>query len=240
MKLTKKGYLFLSIFILVLLVSVSVYAYVASQRVRDFVGKLISKQPTSTTTSSPTPGLTPVPNASPSPNATLSPTPNVQASSDIEIKSNILQGILKNPEWRKNEIEIKVVNGSVDIRGAVSDKAQLPQIEQFIRSLTGVKQVSMFLEVKAESATDLSPLPSPSPSTTSTENPNETLAKEVEFACYKTDAFEIKNIKFSAKDGQIVLSGKVRNKAERLLAERVTKEVAGVKSVINELEVKLN
>jgi osmotically-inducible protein OsmY len=106
--------------------------------------------------------------------------------------------------------------------------------------VSGVKQVGLFLEVKPDTTTS-SLVPTPLPSqVNSVEKSNELLAKEVEFACYKTDAIEIKNIKISAKDGEITLSGKVRSRAEKLLAERISKEVPGVKSVNNELEVKLN
>ena len=104
----------------------------------------------------------------------------------------------------------------------------------FIRSLSGVKTLTNSLEVKPIDLSTISPTVSPK------ENPDDLLVKEIEFACYKTDAFEIKTMKFSVKDGQVTLSGKVRSRAEKLLAERVTKEIIGVKSITNDLEVKQN
>lgn len=232
LKLTRKGYLIISVVILILLTSGAIYAYISSQTVRDLVGKLTSQGSKAiNNTPSPTPISSPVSNSSPTPIAS----PISTNMADAEIKSNILQGILKNPEWRKNEIETKVINGNVELKGFVGDIAQIPQVEQFVRSISGVKQVIVSLEVRPDPTTTSSPTPI---ATTSPENSSETLAKEVEFACYKTDAFEIKTMKFSVNDGQVTLSGKVRSRAEKLLAERVAKEVTGVKSVINDLEVK--
>lgn len=228
MKLTRKGYFIILGFILVLILSGAIYAYISSPTIRHLVSKLFSSTPTP----NPTTSITPTPNPSPS----SVPTP---AITDTEIKLSVLQAIMKNSEWRKNEIDVQVNNGNVELKGFVFDKNQPTQIEQFIRSINGVKKISALLEVKTDTTlTSVNPAtPSPSP-TKSPETSNETLAKEVEFACYKTDAFEIKTMKFSAEEGQITLSGKVRSRAEKLLAERIAKEVQGVKSVTNDLEIK--
>ncbi len=236
LKLTRKGYLIISVCVLVLVLCGTIYAYISSQIVRDLVGKLIGQQSktTNTTSSVPTPSFSPiassVPNSSPTPHPSTSPT----NTTDVELKSNILQAIIKNPEWRKNEIEIFVNNGAVTLKGVINDQNQRTAIEMFIRSLSGVKTLTNSLEVKPIDLSTISPTVSPK------ENPDDLLVKEIEFACYKTDAFEIKTMKFSVKDGQVTLSGKVRSRAEKLLAERVTKEIIGVKSITNDLEVKQN
>lgn len=220
MKLTKKGYVVIVSCILILLLSSSVYIYVAFPSVRSVVDKLISRSASSTPTS--TPVSTPV----------STPTNSINLS-DSEIKSAILQGILKNPEWRKNDIEISVANGDVTLKGSISDKFQSDTLEKFVANIKGVKATHSNLEIKVSSN------PTPTPSITNPqENSDERLAKEVEFACYKSDAFELKTMKITAKDGQITISGEVRSRAEKLLAERIAKEVPGVKSVSIDLEIK--
>ncbi|MBL8195389.1 MAG: BON domain-containing protein, partial [Blastocatellia bacterium] len=158
---------------------------------------------------------------------------NIQLS-DAEIKANLLQAILKNSDWRKDELEITVNNGTVVLTGQIIDAAHQTGLEQLARTTTGVKTVSSKLTVSSINN-------SASNSTSAiNESSDEKLAKEIEFACYKTDAFNLKTIKISAKDGLVILSGEVRSQAEKLLAEHIAKETIGVKNVTNTLEVKEN
>ncbi|MBN8722151.1 MAG: BON domain-containing protein [Acidobacteria bacterium] len=229
MKLTKKGYLVISGIVIVLILSGSLYLYFSSPKVRDWVRKQISSQnnvatsnPTSTPANTPinTPANVPISN-------------NIQLS-DAEIKANLLQAILKNSDWRKDELEITVNNGTVVLTGQIIDAAHQTGLEQLARTTTGVKTVSSKLTVSSINN-------SASNSTSAiNESGDEKLAKEIEFACYKTDAFNLKTIKISAKDGLVILSGEVRSQAEKLLAEHIAKETIGVKNVTNTLEVKEN
>lgn len=229
MKLTKKGYLVISGIVIVLILSGSLYLYFSSPKVRDWVRKQISSQnnvatsnPTSTPANTPinTPANVPISN-------------NIQLS-DAEIKANLLQAILKNSDWRKDELEITVNNGTVVLTGQIIDAAHQTGLEQLARTTTGVKTVSSKLTVSSINN-------SASNSTSAiNESSDEKLAKEIEFACYKTDAFNLKTIKISAKDGLVILSGEVRSQAEKLLAEHIAKETIGVKNVTNTLEVKEN
>ncbi|MBK7995705.1 MAG: BON domain-containing protein [Blastocatellia bacterium] len=229
MKLTKKGYLVISGIVIVLILSGSLYLYFSSPKVRDWVRKQISSQnnvatsnPTSTPANTPinTPANVPISN-------------NIQLS-DAEIKANLLQAILKNSDWRKDELEITVNNGTVVLTGQIIDAAHQTGLEQLAHTTTGVKTVSSKLTVSSINN-------SASNSTSAiNESSDEKLAKEIEFACYKTDAFNLKTIKISAKDGLVILSGEVRSQAEKLLAEHIAKETIGVKNVTNTLEVKEN
>ena len=45
----------------------------------------------------------------------------------------------------------------------------------------------------------------------------------------------LKDVQIRSQDGSVFLSGKVGSRAERLLAERVTQSVEGVKKVVNSL-----
>jgi osmotically-inducible protein OsmY len=217
MRLTKKGYVVITSCILILLLSGSIYLYAAFPSVRSLVNNLIGSLRSTT----------------PTPTSTSTPSNNVPNLSDSEIKSAILQGILKNSEWRKNEIDISVTNGEVTLKGSIDDKTQSDAFEKFVSTIKGIKTIHNNLQINTSSST---PIPTATPIVQ--ENSDERLAKEVEFACYKTDAFEIKNMKISAKDGQITISGEVRSRAEKLLAERIAKEVPGVKSVSIDLEIK--
>lgn len=63
------------------------------------------------------------------------------------------------------------------------------------------------------------------------------MAQRVEQALSRTDAIETRSIVVEARGGTIHLTGRVRSRAEKLLAERLALEVEGVRDVVNELEV---
>lgn len=221
MKLTKKGYLVISGIVVILILSGTGYLYFSSPKLRDWVWKqLSSKNNVATSNPTSTPANTPA-NTSNSNNIALS---------DAEIKATLLQAILKNPDWRKDELEITVSNGAVVLAGQIIDAAHQTGLEQLARTTTGVKTVSSKLIVSSTSNS----------TSVISESTDEKLAKEIEFTCYKTDAFNLKTIKISAKDGLVILSGEVRSQAEKLLAEHIAKETIGVKNVTNTLEVKEN
>jgi osmotically-inducible protein OsmY len=70
-----------------------------------------------------------------------------------------------------------------------------------------------------------------------TEDPGAQLARKVEFELYSTDAFDLRHIEITAGGGEVRLGGSVRSLAERLLAERIARDVAGVDTVVDDLEV---
>lgn len=63
------------------------------------------------------------------------------------------------------------------------------------------------------------------------------LGRRIEFELFTTGAFDMQAIDVAVVDGQVTLSGAVRAEAERVLAERIAEEVAGVTQVVNELRI---
>jgi osmotically-inducible protein OsmY len=57
----------------------------------------------------------------------------------------------------------------------------------------------------------------------------------VEFELYATKAVALEDVQVRSQDGSVYLSGEVGSRAEKLLAERVTQSVEGVKKVVNNL-----
>jgi osmotically-inducible protein OsmY len=70
---------------------------------------------------------------------------------------------------------------------------------------------------------------------TSPESADDRLARRVEFELYSTRAVSLKNVQIRSHDGTVILTGPVTSRAEKLLAERVTQSVEGVKRVVNNL-----
>ena len=71
--------------------------------------------------------------------------------------------------------------------------------------------------------------------TGSPETVDDKLARRVEFELYSTRAVPLKNVQIRSQDGTVILTGSVASRAEKLLAERVTQTVDGVKRVVNNL-----
>ena len=69
------------------------------------------------------------------------------------------------------------------------------------------------------------------------EPPKDELAKRVEFELYSSRAFDLPAIQVHSNQGTVILDGQVRSNAEKLLAERLARDVDGVKNVRNNLSV---
>jgi len=151
-------------------------------------------------------------------------------SADAEIKARVLDALWGQAELRKQNITPAVSGGVVTFSGEVDSPQHKAALEQLGRQIPGVKQVINNVTVRmsqssgaADHAAEL--------------DPDRQLAKKVEFALYQTDAFDLKLMTITARDGRVRLSGNVRSLAEKLLAERLAREVEGVTEVINELTI---
>ncbi|MBI4469528.1 MAG: BON domain-containing protein [Acidobacteria bacterium] len=147
---------------------------------------------------------------------------------DAEVRAAILETILKSPELRSQGIEVVVTEKTVTIMGNVETPMQRATLEQLASGLAGTRQLNMTVGVRAATVA----IPSAASSDTDARLP-----REVEFALYKTDAFDVKTLKVSSQDRTIHLAGTVRNLAEKLLAERIARDVPDVRAVQNDLEV---
>jgi osmotically-inducible protein OsmY len=74
-----------------------------------------------------------------------------------------------------------------------------------------------------------------STATVGPESPDDKLAGRVEFELYATKAVALKDVQIRSQDGSVFLGGKVGSRAEKLLAEKVTQSVEGVRKVVNNL-----
>jgi osmotically-inducible protein OsmY len=123
-----------------------------------------------------------------------------------------------------------VSGGVVTFSGEVDAPQHQAALEQVGQQIPGVNQVVNNVTVKT-------PLSNGTTGQVTNLNPDKELAEKVEFALYQTDAFDLKLMTIIARAGRVQLSGNVRSVAEKLLAERIAREVDGVTEVINELTV---
>ncbi|MCS6807110.1 MAG: BON domain-containing protein [Acidobacteriota bacterium] len=161
-------------------------------------------------------------------------------SSDTSIEAQLYKALFSQADLRRQNVTTVVSGGVVTFSGEVESAELKAALDRLGQQIPGVKQVVNNTTVKSPSATSSTPPATPLPSATTLVDADEQLAKQVEFALYRTDAFELKYMVVTSRGGRIRLSGSVRSIAEKLLAERVAREVKGVTDVVNELTIEVS
>ena len=140
---------------------------------------------------------------------------------DLEIKTLVLDQLGRSPELKDKQIKVQVSKRIVTLDGAVDTPAQKRAVEQMALQAPGVQGLAGQLTVANAAAVP--------------ESADDKLARRVEFELYSTRALPLQSVQIRSQDGTVILTGPVTSRAEKLLAERVTQSVDGVKRVINNL-----
>jgi osmotically-inducible protein OsmY len=140
---------------------------------------------------------------------------------DLEIKTIVIDQLAQSPELREKRLTVRVNKRIVTLDGAVDSPAQKRGAEQIVLQVPGVQGIAGQISVANV--------------TGSPEAVEDKLARRVEFELYSTRAVPLKNVQIRSQDGTVILTGGVGSRAEKLLAERVTQSVDGVKRVVNNL-----
>lgn len=141
---------------------------------------------------------------------------------DLELKTKINDSIAKDPSLNKQGIRAEVDRLGVTLHGKVRSAEQKYRAERHAWGFSEVKQVNNRLSVEEDPTA---------------ENPDDKLARRVEFELYSTRSFDLDPINIRSNGGTVTMSGRVRSTAERLLAEKIAERIEGVKSVQNHLTV---
>ena len=140
---------------------------------------------------------------------------------DLEIKTIVIDQLARSPELKDKRFTVQVSRRVVTLDGAVDSPAQKRAAEQLVLQAPGVQGLAGDISVAN--------------ATGSPETVDDKLARRVEFELYSTRAVPLKNVQIRSQDGTVFLTGGVASRAEKLLAERVTQTVDGVKRVVNNL-----
>ena len=140
---------------------------------------------------------------------------------DLEIKTLVIDQLAQNSDLKDKRFTVQVTKRTVTLDGAVDSPAQKRVAEQIALQVPGVQGLAGNLSLASAQG--------------STDSPDEKLARRVEFELYSTRAIPLKNVQIRSQEGTVSLGGGVTTRAEKLLAERVTQSVEGVKRVVNNL-----
>lgn len=142
---------------------------------------------------------------------------------DLEIRTLVIDALSKNTEFRDKRIEVQVDGAKVTLSGVVETPSQRSLAEQMALGISGVRIVSNNLQLASGQTVPAS------------QSQDEKLARSVEFELYSTKAIPLNSLQIHARDGIVTLTGTVRARAEKLLAEKVAASVDGVGRVVNNL-----
>jgi osmotically-inducible protein OsmY len=140
---------------------------------------------------------------------------------DLEIKTLVIDQLGQSPELKDKRLTVQVNKRIVTLDGAVDTPAQKRGAEQIALQAPGAQGLAGQLTVAQTAAVP--------------ETADDKLARRVEFELYSTRALPLQSVQIRAQDGTVSLTGPVTSRAEKLLAERVTQSVDGVKRVVNNL-----
>jgi osmotically-inducible protein OsmY len=139
---------------------------------------------------------------------------------DLEIKTLVIDQLARSPELKDRTLTVQVSKKVVSLEGAVETPAQKRAAEQIALQTPGVQGLAGQIAVANAAAVP--------------ETADDRLARRVEFELYSTRALP-QGVQVRSQDGTVSLTGPVTSRAEKLLAERVTQSVDGVKRVVNNL-----
>ncbi len=142
---------------------------------------------------------------------------------DLEIKTLVIDQLARSPELKDRTLAVQVSKKVVTLDGAVDTPAQKRAAEQIALQVPGVQGLAGQVTVANAAAAP--------------ESADDKLARRVEFELYSTRALPLQSVQIRSQDGTVILTGPVTSRAEKLLAERVTQSVDGVKRVVNNLSV---
>jgi osmotically-inducible protein OsmY len=153
---------------------------------------------------------------------------------DLEIQADLREKLAASEELRGQQIQVAVKDRVVTLNGQVETPAQKTGAEQVARAVSNVANVTNNLAVGNPAATQTAV-----PGVPEAAMKDKELTRQVSFALFnaRDNFLNAGAIKAECRDAEVTLTGTVASRAERALAERIAREVVGVKSVNNQLTV---
>ncbi len=153
---------------------------------------------------------------------------------DLEIRADLNEKLAMSQALQGQSIQANVQDRTVTLAGRVETPAQKTGAEQLARSVPNVVDVVNNLEVSNPAAGQ-----NETPGVPEATSKNKDLTNRVLFALFneRENFADVGAIKVAAREGSVTLTGSVVSRAEKALAERIARDVDGVKSVGNQLGV---
>lgn len=148
-------------------------------------------------------------------------------SDDNIITGRVGRRLTADPDVKRYQIDVDTLDGVVTLRGKVESETMKASAEKIARDTDGVRNVVNELVVEDQDGDERR----------QENNADLNIKTAVGRALTGDDDVRRVNVDVDVTDGVVTLSGVVHNEAEAAEAERLAREVEGVKEVRNELKV---
>jgi osmotically-inducible protein OsmY len=145
-----------------------------------------------------------------------SPTP----PSDYDLQQSVYDELLADPRLEKTAITVQASTGHVTLSGSVPTLYQKRVAEGDAKDVVGTAWVTNMLDATAVERSDIA------------------ILADVQFELSSDYALDPALVAASVKDGVVTLTGEVEAVWEKSHATDVVSRISGVKSVVNDIEVK--
>ena len=148
--------------------------------------------------------------------------------SDAWIESKIKSALLFHRSVSASRTTVSVKDGVVTLSGTASSAAQKELTAEYAQDIEGVKAVKNGMKV----------VPEQPPRTMSETLDDASITAQVKAALLTHRSTSALKTKVVTRNGIVTLAGDAKNQAEKDLVTKITRDINGVKSVVNDMEVK--
>lgn len=145
--------------------------------------------------------------------------------SDQALKQQVESELRWDPQFNEADIAVSVKEGTVMLTGFVHAFGDKYDVEQAVKRVLGVAAVANDLEVRLQDHD---------------QRPDPEIARDVVAALRTQIPTEHEHIKTIVKDARVTLEGEVSWHYQRDRAEDLARRVKGVKSVLNQLRLRVH
>jgi hyperosmotically inducible periplasmic protein len=149
--------------------------------------------------------------------------------SDGWVEFKVKSALLYHRSVSGTKTSVAVKDGTVTLTGDASSQAQKDLTEEYAKDIEGVKEVKNELKVTTEE---------PPGRTVGEVIDDASITAQVKSALLTHRSTSAIRTKVKSRDGVVSVSGEAKNQAEMDLVTKLVNDVKGVKSVVNNMEVK--
>ncbi len=142
---------------------------------------------------------------------------------DAWITAKVKSALMYQPSVSGLGTNVDTKNGVVTLRGEAENEAQKDLATEYASAIEGVKRVNNMMTVKGEKSSFID---------------DAAITARVKSALLSRSSTSAFQTGVETRDGVVTLSGRAANEAEKELAERLARDVSGVKEVRNNLTVR--
>jgi hyperosmotically inducible periplasmic protein len=156
--------------------------------------------------------------------------------SDAAIAEKVKITLLVHRSTSASKTDVSVKDGKVTLRGDATSQAQKDLTTEYAKDVEGVKDVDNQMTVASTKSSAKTAADKVTDKVTEKVD-DASISAQVKYALMVHRSTSAIKTKVSTENGQVTLSGKAKNAAEKTLVTKLVNDINGVKSVKNEMTI---